>query len=52
MYYKSYHLPSLVNSREQILAILIYYKLSDIREKSFGKHTKVYLGKALLREIL
>jgi hypothetical protein len=52
IYYKSYHLLGLANSRGQILAISIYCESSDIGETSFGKHTKVYPGKALLREIL
>jgi hypothetical protein len=42
----------LANSREQILSISIYCESSDIGEKSFGKRTKVYPGKALLGEIL
>jgi hypothetical protein len=51
-YYKSCHLLGLANSREQILAISIYYESSDIDEKSFKKRVKVYPGKALLRKIL
>jgi hypothetical protein len=51
-YYNSCHLLGLANSREQILAISIYYESSNIGEKFFGKRAKVYLGKALLREIL
>ena len=51
-YYKSCYLPSLANSREQILAISIYCESSDIGKKSFGKRAKAYPGKAPLREIL
>ena len=51
-YNKSYHLLGLANSREQILAISIYYESSDIGEKSFGKYIKIYPDKAPLREIL
>jgi hypothetical protein len=51
-YYKSCHLLGLANSREQILAISIYYESSDINEKSFGKRAQVYPGKAPLRKIL
>jgi hypothetical protein len=35
-----------------ILAISIYCKSSDISNKSFGKHTNAYPGKASLRDIL
>ncbi|KAF8850244.1 hypothetical protein BDZ45DRAFT_204995 [Acephala macrosclerotiorum] len=52
MCYKSCHFLGLANSREQILAILIYCESSDIGEKSFGKRAKVYPGKAPLREVL